>query len=191
MWNRRDLTCMGVWAAGTMATTLALFWNGAAVADDPVPNRAVIAAPTLLAKDYQFSVRLPEQTKDVSGDGLVRRIPVGKLPKLELLALSTGVSSSPIHWKAEVQVSQLQDRMSRVPAFPKSEWSEEGELSLKPGEKTTIPLPTSKLSLKAGSTASVVISVGDQRTVGLTLATDAPAVVAATPAPASKAKKGG
>ncbi len=114
MWNRRDLACMGVWTAGTMATTLALFWNGAAVADDPIPNRVVIATPTLAAKDYQFSVRLPDQAKDAPSDGLVRRLPAGKLPKLQLLAASTGVNSAPIHWKAEVQVSEQRDLMSRV-----------------------------------------------------------------------------
>ena len=189
MWNRRDLACMGVWTAGTMATTLALFWNGSAVADDPIPNRVVIATPTLAAKDYQFSVRLPDQAKDAPNDGLVRRLPAGKLPKLQLLASSTGVTSAPIHWKAEVQVSEQRDLMSRTPSMPKSAWSQEGELSLKPGEKTTIPLATSGISLKAGSTASVVITVGDQRTVGLTLATDRPAVASA--APSSKVRKGG
>ena len=181
MWNQRDLAYMGIWAAGTLATTLTLFWNGAAVADDPALSRLVIATPTLTAKDYQFSVRLPE-TKDSPADGQAQRIPVGKLPNLQLLAVSTGVSSSPIHWRAAVRVTELRDVMLRVAPMPKSEWSQEGDLSLKPGEKTTIALATSGISLKAGSTASVVISVGEQQTVGLTLATDVPA---------SKAKSGG
>jgi hypothetical protein len=167
MWKKKDWLCLGVAAVAGFGGTLAGFYPASATADGPTAA-AVKKTPTLNLDGVMV-------TADVAGakagGGFVTVVKAGLLPGFELRATNTSEVEKSVHFSADVMTSRVPNMLSRVPmpvTSPKSVWSQELTLDLKPGESRVIPVST-ELALGAMSTATVRLTSSEQKVDALAM----------------------
>ena len=173
--NRRDAITAGLWATGTLAVTLGLFYPTHMLAvDPPRPLKAENAKPKLVVNGSELSIAIDGQT------GPAATLLPGKAPVLRLLASNPTETTVDLSYRVSLSMSPPVDLRSRTLPSPKEVWHCEELLTLRPGESKTLELDT-KASLDAGTNGHVRLEVGKQEIVALRLAVPRPDAKGQTP----------
>jgi hypothetical protein len=158
MWNRRDWAAVGTSALGVFGLTVALFWSTPLNATGEKPLTGVVAVPTYQAGECRVTARILPGDAVMAGskEGMMQ-IRAGALPGMQLVIHNPSQSEAPAVFRVELQRSSMSDMLRRVPAPTPPAWSDDYDLSLKPGETRVIALNLEKVTTKAGDTLSLNI----------------------------------
>lgn len=158
MWNRREWAVVGTSALGVFGVTVALFWSTPLNATGEKPLTGSVAVPSYRAGECVVTAAiLPGDAVLPGSKEGVTLIRAGALPGMQLVVHNPSQSEAPAAFRVELQRSSMSDMLRRVPAPTPPAWSDDYDLSLKPGETRVIALDLEKVTTKAGDTLALNI----------------------------------
>ncbi len=180
MWNKIDWICLGVSAAAVFGVSVVMLYPTGVTANDPAPVAAAIKVLTLTVEGVSVTASSEKDNNILLVKDSTVFVKPGKLPKLELRAINSTDRPVAFALTVELFTSKVPNLLSRVPmptAKPTSQWNDNLTINLAPGEVKTFDLST-KVNLKAMSSATLSIRAGNQRVDALTISTWSPPPVA-------------
>lgn len=164
----KDMFVVLTIAAATAAVALALLAPERADATGQLSRAAMeIAQPKLTFGGCEFTLEVTQPGADAAAEG--------EKPTARLKVTNPGNAEAKATVRVSVTASEPASPMSRRLVMPRSIWSEECPVCLKPGESTTVALAEG-VELPAGHNVTVIMTAEGQTPVSAVLAAGPPAV---------------